>query len=241
MPTYEVVAKWLNDNQGVLGLIVFIATLSFGWLSGIFGALRRKPKLRFHLILGPTFCCTYPTGKLHGSFPVHRTGVALYLRISNVGSAATSIESIGVGYHANIRPLSIQWFRFRVGWLWLNDQIAAIHDFQAKIGENIKIYPFLVQASILSGKAADTFLVPGQSTNGVVYFEQSDSWGGFFPLVGKAGVRVKVAVRDTFGANHAKTFTIPAVSMEQARTYNPSFGKTFSELHGETLPHDAGA
>ena len=241
MPTYEAVAKWLNDNQGVLGLVVFVATLSFGWLCGIFGALRRRPKLKLHLIPGPTFCCTYPTGKMHGTYSVHRTGFALYLRISNVGSAATSLENISVGYHCNIRPVSIQWLRFRIGWLWLNDQIAAIHDFQAKIGENIKIYPFLIQASILSGRTADTFLVPGQSTNGVVYFEQSDSWGGFFPVANTSGVHVKVAIRDTFGKRHTRKFTVPAVSMEQARTYNPSFGMTLAELKNEPLPHDAGA
>ena len=185
MLTYEATAKWLNDNQGVLSMLVFVATLTVGWLSGIFSALRRRPKLTFNVIFGPTFCCTYPTGAMHGTFPVHRTGIALYLRVSNVGSAATSLENISVGYHCSIRPASIQWLRFRLGWLWLNDQIAAIHDFQAKIGENIKIYPFLIQASILTGKAANTFLVPGQSTNGVVYFEQSDSWGGFFPVVTK--------------------------------------------------------
>ena len=178
---------------------------------------------------------------MHGTFPVHRTGIALYLRVSNIGSAATSLEAIGVGYHCNIRGASIQWLRFRIGWLWLNDQIAAIHDFQAKIGENTKIYPFLVQASTLSGRSADTFLVPGQSTNGVVYFEQSDSWGGFSPLIENSRVRVKVAVRDTFGSKHTRKFTIPAVSMEQARAFNPSFGKTLTELRNETLPHDAGA
>lgn len=238
MPTYETIAKLLNDNQGVLGVSVFIATLFFGWLSGIFAALRRKPKLKIHLIMGPTFCCTYPTGVMRDAYPIHRTGFALYLRVSNIGSAASSLESIQVGYHCNLRPKSIQWLRFRIGWFWLNDQIAAIHDFQSKIGENVKLYPFLTQASSVSGKSADTFLIPGQSTNGVVYFEQSDSWGGFFPFVGKHGVRVKVAIKDTFGIRHTAKFMIPAVTMDRARTYNPSFGKTLAELRNEKLPYD---
>ena len=241
MPSYEAFAKWLNDNQGVLGLSVFIATLLLGWLSGIFSALRRRPKLTLRLIPGPTFCSTFPTGAMHGEFSVHRTGFALYLRVSNIGAAATSLEDISVGYHCSIRPLSDQWLRFRVGWFWLKDQIAAIHDFQSRIGENIKIYPFLIQKSILSDRSADTFLVPGQSTNGVVYFEQSDSWGGFFPVAGPKGVRVKVVIQDTFGSKHTAKFTIAAVSMEHARTYNPSFGKTLSELRNETLPHDTAA
>lgn len=237
--TYQATAKWLNDNQGVAGAAIFIATLLFGWLSGIFSALRRKPKFKVQLIQGPTFCCTYPTGAIEGEFKVHRTGIALYLAVSNVGSAPSSIESVAVGYHCHIRPFSRAWLKYRVGWLWLTDQIAAIHDFQANIGDNIKFYPFLIQRSTLSGHSADTYLQPGQSANGVVYFEQSDSWGGFFPSPTAKGVRVKVALRDTFGTRHTSKFHIPAVAMNEARKYNPSFGKTLAELRNETLPHDA--
>jgi hypothetical protein len=120
----------------------------------------------------------------------------------------------------------------------LHHQAAAIHDFQAKIGENIKIYPFLTQRSILSNAETTTFLEPGRSTNGVVYFEQADSWGGCFPTLGRSGVRMKLALRDVFGRTHKAKFTIQAVTLEEARKYNPSFGKTYAELRNETLPHD---
>jgi hypothetical protein len=240
MLTYQAAAKWLNDNQGVLGLTLFAVTLGLGWLSGIFAALRRKPKFKFHLIPGPTFCCTYPTGAVHNNHTTHRTAFALYLAIANVGSAASSIESVAIGYHCHLLPFSWNWLRYRLGWFWLRDQVAVIHDFQAKIGENIKIYPFLMQSSILSRSGSRTFLQPGESTNGVVYFEQSDSWGGFFPSPGSEGIRIKVALRDTFGGRHTTKFTIEAVSMEHALTYNPSFGRTFAELRGQPLPHDAG-
>ena len=239
LTTYHAIAKWLNENQGVVGVAIFVATLIFGWLSGIFSALRRRPEFKIRLIPGPTFCCTYPTGATHNGLPVHRTGIAPYLTVANVGSAPSSIESVAVGYHCHIRPFSLQWLRFRIGWLWLNDQIAAIHDFQAKIGENVKIYPFLTQRSVLSGESASTFLQPGQSVNGVVYFEQSDSWGGYYPAPGRAGVQIKVALRDVFGRRHSSKFTIDAVTMEQAREFNPSFGKTIAEIRKETLPHDA--
>ena len=241
MPTYEFVAKWLNDNQGIVAVILFATALMFGWLTGIFSALRRKPKFSFHLIAGPTFCCTYPTGSMKNDYPIHRTGIALYLYVANTGSSASSIERISVGYHCNIQPYSIQWLRFRMGWFWLSDQIAVIHDFQAKIGDNIKIYPFLVQASILSDRSASTFLQPGQATNGVVYFEQSDSWGGFYPSPTQNKVRVKVALFDTFGRRHTRKFNIESVTMDYARTYNPSFGKTIAEMRNETLPHDKAA
>lgn len=238
MLTYEAAAKWLNENRGVVGLALFIATLAFGWLSGIFAALRRRPKFKLRLIPGPTFCCTYSTGEVHKDYPVHRTAFALYLSVANVGSAASSIESVAVGYHCHLRPVSWQWVRFTLGWLWLRDQTAATHDFQAKIGENVKIYPFLTQSSILSAKTTRAFLLPGESTNGVVYFEQSDSWGGFFPLPGPKGVRIKVELRDTFGGSHFAKFKVDAVSLEHARSYNPSFGKTLAELRNQPLPHD---
>ena len=55
----QVTAKWFNDNQGVVSLSIFVATLVLGWVSGVFSALRRKLKFRLSLIAGPTFC--YPS------------------------------------------------------------------------------------------------------------------------------------------------------------------------------------
>lgn len=236
---YATGAKWLNDNQGVVGVAIFAVTLALGWVSGIFSALRRRPKFRIQLIEGPTFVCTFLTGKKYNNFDVHRTGVALYLKIANSGSAASSIDEISVGYHWQVIPFTRAWFKYGVGWFWLRNQTAAIHDFQTKIGENIKFYPFLTQKSIYSPAHASTYLEPGQSENGVVYFEQSDSWGGCFPAVGKKGTRIKVRVKDVFGGMHTACFTVPNVTLERARIFNPSFGKTLSELRNEPLPHDA--
>lgn len=236
--TYEVLAKWLNNNQGVVGFAIFVITLLLGWLSGIFAALRRRPKFRLRLIDGPTFCCTFATGAEHNRFPVHRTGIALYLAVANVGSAPSSISSVAVGYHVAVRPLAQGWLRYRLGWLWLTNQIASIHDFQSQIGEGVKVYPFLTQRSVLSGESVDTYLQPGQSTNGVVYFEQDDSWGNFHPVSTEKGVRIKIALSDVFGKKHSARFYIESVTMDQARQYNPSFGKTLAELRKETLPHD---
>ncbi len=233
-----VLASWTNDNQGVLTVILFAITAAFGWVSGIFSAWRRKPKFKIVLLHGPSFCCTFLTGKKEGDHDVHRTGIALYLRVSNVGSAPSSIEGISVGYHWHLRPVSTQWFRYAVGWFWLHEQSVALNDFQALIGENIKVYPFLNQRSILSGGSANTFLEVGQSTNGVVYFEQPDSWGGCFPTCRNGVARMKISVRDAFGARHTTIFDVPVVTIHEARQYNPSFGKTLAELRGEVLPHD---
>lgn len=235
---YAKASKWSNENQGVVSVAIFLMTVAFGWASGIFSALRRKPKFKLSLIDGPTFCCTYPTGKKHGDFETHRTGIALYLMVANVGSAPSSVENISVGYHCNLRPFSIQWLKYSVGWFWLENQSAVLADFQAKIGENFKVYPFFTQNSSLSLVNPDTYLEVGRSTNGVVYFEQSDSWGGCFPTVRDGRVRIKVRIYDVFGNKYTAKSWVPSTTLKDARKYNPSFGKTMAELHGEPLPFD---
>ncbi|WP_082076331.1 hypothetical protein [Ralstonia mannitolilytica] len=236
--TYATAAKLLNDNQGVVSVAIFAATLVLGWVSGIFSALRRRPRFKIQWIDGPTFVCTFPTGKKHNEFDVHRTGVALYLKIANTGSAASSIEQISVGYHWHVAPFSRAWFKYGIRRFWLHAQTAAISDFQTEIGENIKVYPFLTQRSIYAVTRAATYLEPGQAENGVVYFEQQDSWGGCYPNSSAKGTRLKVCLRDVFGGKHVARLTVPNVTLEHARKYNPSFGKTLAELRNEPLPHD---
>lgn len=235
---YTQAGKWLKGNESVVSIAIFIATLFIGWISGIFSTLRCKPKIKIRLIDGPTFCCNYPTGKIFSVHETHRTGFALYLAITNVGSAATNIESIALGYHWHLRPISIQWFRYTIGWFWLTDQVAALADFQIKIGENTKFYPFLTQMSTVLPVNVNTFLEVGGYTNGVVYFEQSESWGGCLPAVQNGQVCVKIRVRDVFGKNHAAKFYIPSLTLQEARNFNPAFGMTLAELHGEPLPFD---
>lgn len=235
---YAQISKWSNENQGVVSLAIFIVTIAFGWVSGIFSALRRKPKFRLSLIDGPTFCCTFPIGKVHGDYEAHRTGIALYLAIVNVGSAASNIENVSVGYHWHLQPFSFRWLRYSIGWFWLRNQAVALSDFQVAIGDKIKVFPFLTQRSTLLLGNTTTYLQVGQSTAGVVYFEQPDSWGGCFPSPRNGSVPIKVCVEDVFGKKHTAKFRIPSVPMKYARMYNPSFGTTHAELHGEPLPMD---
>lgn len=238
MQQYTDIVIWLNSNQGLLTLSIFIATILLGWASGIFSTLRQKPKFKFNIINGPTFACTFPLGKKKGNFDVHRTCISLYLNVSNVGSSPSSIERISVGYHWNISPFSLSWLKYSVGWFWLEKQAVSLEDFQIKIGESTKIYPFIFQKSGLGPGETETYLNIGQSTIGIVYFEQPDSWGGCSPKTENDKVKVKVKLVDVFGKSHKRNFSIPKVSLEQARKYNPSFGKTISTLNGETLPID---
>jgi len=236
--TFAVVGKWSNENQGVVTIAIFFFTILGGWVSGIFSALRRRPKFKVTLIPGPTFCCTFPIGKKYGAYDMHRTAIALYLQVTNIGSAASSIENVSVGYHWHLKPFSMVWLKNTLGWGWLTEQAVILDEFQVKIGENTKLYPFLTQMSHLSGLSAQTFLEVGRSTNGVVYFEQPDGWGGCFPTIRNGSVRLKVKIRDAFGKSHSAKFTVSAVWLEDARKYNPAFGKTFAQLHQEPLPFD---
>ncbi|ELE5880817.1 hypothetical protein V9J68_003467 [Vibrio cholerae] len=229
----DALRAWLNDNQGVLALVLFLATVLLGWLSGIFSALRQKPKFKVSLIDGPSFSCTYPTGNTYNGYQTHKTGFSLYLKVANIGSAPSSIESVSIAYHWHLRRFSLLWLKYTIGWYWLRYPTVALDDFQIKIGENIKFFPFLMQRSSISGAQSETFLPPGRSTNGIVYFEQGESYGGFMPSPNKGYVKVKVALEDVYGQKHVQNFKIPVVTMEEALRFNPSFGVTLTELNNK--------
>lgn len=235
---YRVITDWLNANQGVVGVGLFVITALLGWTTGIFQALRRRPLFKVRLIDGPTLVCTYGVAQNYEQYQVHRTGIALYLDIVNVGSAPSSIMSIRVAYHWALLPFSKLWFKYCIGWFWLEHQAVCLEDFQVAIGENTKFYPFLTQRSSTSGRSADTFLEVGKSTIGVVYFEQTDSWGGCFPVAFQGKVRIKLRVEDAFGRWHTKKFCVPKVTFAEAQKYNPSFGQTLSALNGEEAPFE---
>lgn len=226
------IVEWINSNQGIVSLLVFFTTIFLGWVSGIFSALRRKPKFKIELIPGPTFCCTFFTGKKHGHYDVHRTGIALYLIVSNVGSAPSSIANISIGYHWNLNPFSKLWIKNTIGWFWLHEQTVVLADFQTSIGDSTKYFPFLIQHSLVSGISTKTFLDVGRSLNGVVYFEQDDSWGGCSPVVHNHNVLLKINVRDVFGNSHYAKFMVPAVTLEEAQKFNPKFGETLATIQG---------
>lgn len=231
-------ADWINDNQGVVGVGIFILTLLIGWVSGIFSALRRKPKFKLKLNPGPSFVCTFPTGDVFNENEVHRVGIALYLSVANCGSAASSIAEVHVGYRWGLRPFSKMWFKHTLFRSWLTERTAALSDFQVAIGKNIKVFPFLFQKNQLSPVHQDTYLRPGQSVVGVVYFEQADSWGACQPWIWQGRTRLAVRLIDVFGGRHTQKFNVPALTLEEARRFNPSFGLTIAELHGRSLPDE---
>jgi len=219
--------NWLNANEGVVSVLLFAISILFGWVSGIFSSLRRKPKFKISLIDGPTFCTTFLTDEKHNGYEIHRTAIALYLNIANVGSAPSSIANVAVAYHWNVERFGPDWIRYRLFWFWIKYQVLTTEDFQYHFADKVKLYPSLFQKGVITGQNSDTYLATGQSTNGVVYFEQKESWGGAFPLPRSNRTKINVAVKDTFGKTHKRKFWIPIVDLDEARKYNPSIGNTF--------------
>jgi hypothetical protein len=133
---------WSNDNSGFVSVLIFIITIFLGWVTGIFQGLRQRPKFKIAVIEGPpTMCSTFETGREFNGHKTHRTAISVYLNIANVGSAASDIKSVQIGYHT-IKP---SFFRH-----WLKQSVNALEDFRIQVGDYIKVYPFLIQVGYLS-------------------------------------------------------------------------------------------
>src|SRR5712691_10857349 len=120
--------RWCNHNGGFVSVILFLATLIVAWAGGLFKFLRHKPRFALEILPGPNFACTYPTGAKFGEYDVTRTFFALYLTISNRGSAAGTIETAKLGYKWSINRLNWYFLRDVLGWCWLPTMIS-IMDF----------------------------------------------------------------------------------------------------------------
>ena len=166
-------------------------------------------------------CSTFETGREFNGHRTHRTAISVYLNIVNIGSAASDIQSVQIGYHT----INSRFFRY-----WLKQSVNALEDFGFQVGNYLKVYPFLKQVGYLSPAQNDTFLEVGRSVTGISYFEQDESWGSFYPRESNGKVKVKVKVIDVFGRAHKVTAQIPKVDIAEARKFNPQFGKTIESL-----------
>lgn len=232
MLTYTQAVAWLNANEGVLAVVLFSASAGFAWFSGIISALRRRPKLKIEATLGPTLCAILPTGREQDGHPTHRVSISLYLHIANAGSAPTSIGKVRIGYRWPLFPFESQWWTKTLFRHWIHHQTVALADFQAEVSSDgdIKIYPFLTQRSAVSGQSAKTYLEIGEMTNGVVYFEEPEAWGGCQPTVRNGHADLLVEVEDAFGGKHRSKLLVPVASLDEAKRYNPRFGDSLESV-----------
>jgi len=222
--------KWCNDNGGFVSVILFVATLVVAWVSGLFKFFRHRPRFVLSVLPGPTFACTYATGKRFGDYDITRTSFALYLSISNRGSAGATILNAALGYKWALNRFSWNYVRHVLGWCWLPATIVMTDFHYVLKSGGAKLYPFLMQRSTVLPGGGDLYLPVGKSAHGVVYFEQPNAWGAAQPRVANDKALVKVRVVDSFGETHAAKFRLPVVPLEEARKYNPSIGTTYDEV-----------
>lgn len=182
-----------------------------------------KPELSIQLIPTPSFCTSFDSELPNENVNIHRTAIILYLKITNVGNAPTEIGQIHVGYESMENE-----------WHWLRNETTLLDDFVMPMGEKLKVYPFLKQRNSLMNNAPDVFLNPGQSRNGVVYFEQKASSGNLYPKMdGDFKVKIQILVHDTKGLNWSIEQRIPKVMIDSAREHCPHFGKTLLLAQGD--------
>lgn len=224
-----IIIEWTNSNSGFLSLLLFFTTIFLGWVSGFFSSLMRKPKLKIQVLPGPTFCASFDTGRVFNGHKTHRTALSAYIAITNQGSAPTDIQSIHVGYksQAHINP-------FR--WFWLKEITVSKSDFVMEMGEDLKVFPFLFQKNQLTVNDIDTYLLEGKRCNGIIYFEQDESWGNYLPRIKANKMDIIIRITDSFGSSHFSKARINKVTLAAAKKVCENFGGTRESLK-DTATH----
>lgn len=223
----ERAASWCDTHSGVLSLIIFVATLLIGWVSGIFKALRQKPDFYVTTIEGPTFATVVPAQDTHNGHSTHRVATALYLSITNRGNAPSGISKIIAAYKTP--PTSLKCL-FSGRWREMRETIA-LSSFTVEIGESVKVYPFLRQKDLLGSSAARDYFLVGQQQNGLVYFEDTDlAYGSFRPVSRNGSTTIKLIIIDSFGRKHITRLPVPEIELEQARRFGKHVGRSIASL-----------
>lgn len=222
------IINWTNENSGFVSVVLFIATILYGWLSGLFNSIIKKPKLKIRFIDKLSFYSFYKTGnnfynkELNETYEVHKTGFVVYMSIVNIGNMATSIDKIYMAYYKN---KWYPWFKLIKEKVWLA-QWHSIDSFRIPI-QNEK-YIYVTSLRIRSHELDDSntsFIGVGDSLVGVAYFEQQEAWGNFSPLQNEdKSANIIIKIVDVYGRKYCFKTKLKLVELEKARKYNEHFG-----------------
>nr|WP_315396820.1 hypothetical protein [uncultured Sphingobacterium sp.] len=224
---WQIFIKWTNDNSGFLSLILFVVTILFGWISGFFNSIIKKPKLKVRFIEKASFYCFFETGnqyyhpELKENFDLHQTGFAVYMSIANIGNIPTSIDKIYIGYYRNF--LKKKLFDKQIIWL---AQWHTFDNFKFEYQDNILLIPPLrVRNEYFKDQNNDSLEV-GKSIVGVAYFEQQEAWGNYNPktIDSDGKIKIIIRVRDIYGRNYSFKTTLKPKTLDEARKINSTFG-----------------
>lgn len=223
--------NWSNENSGFISLLLFVLTLIIAWISGLFKAFRNNADFQIELIDQCSFCCVFDLNQTYQDLPVHKTAFVLYLKITNVGRASSSLGKIKLGYLKS--DFKHRLFSERN---WVKELIAK-EDFKASFtdSEIVKVYPFLKQRNQLYENDSDTFLQVGKQINGIAYFEENEAYGSWMPRKNDNSntTNVKVVIYDAFGKKHSKKFDLKFIEPIEAFKHNNYFGQTMKEYFRE--------
>lgn len=222
------IVNWTNLNSGFLSILLFLATILYGWLSGLFNSIIKKPKLKVRFIDKLTFYSFYNTGNIHINkndqkvYDAHKIGFVVYMSIANLGNIATSIDKICLAYYKN-KPY--KWYHLRKEKVWLV-QWHSIDNFKIPIKNDRFIH---VNHLTIKKHEYDTsnssFLNIGDSLIGVAYFEQGESWGNYSPFTNdNQSTDIIIKIKDIYGRKYCFKTQINYLELEDARKYNAHFG-----------------
>lgn len=217
--------KWTNDNSGFLSLILFVGAIVYGWVSGLFNSLIKKPKLKVRFIDKISFYSFYYTGekyeiKEHNhTYDLHKTGFVVYMSIANIGNMPTSIDKIYLGYYKNKN------YKFWNDRVWLA-QWHALESFKIDMNNGSQIQVPTLRIKDSENDNADKSLINiGNSIVGIAYFEQETAWGNYNPIPNQdKSTNIKIRIKDIYGKNFYFKYKLKYEDLENARKYNPNFG-----------------
>lgn len=222
MEYLSTIQEWTNNNSGYLSLLIFLAGLV---VSVWFAKKNKRTKesnvdLSIEIIDHASMCTSFDTGNSQGSSKLHRTALILYLKIINKNENPIRIGDIRVGYRSQSHENPESWY-------WLNNETTMVEEYKSPMGDKVKIYPYLKQASVNSSIPVNMTIEPYDSKNGTVYFEQDESGGYLIPYMDDDfRVNVIVEVNDNIGNKWTLEGRIRKVKIEAIRELNPCFGLT---------------
>jgi hypothetical protein len=217
------IINWTNKNSGFLGLVLFIFTLLISWVSGLFKYIKKRPNFKIRIIEDATFGCIIDLNRTHKDLPISKTAFAIYIEVTNIGNASSSIGKINLGYLlSDMKP------KWRTSRNWIVETFSK-SDFRVefKNSDKVKGYPFLKQSNEVLGNV-DTYLEVGKSANGIVYFEQSEAFGSWMPRLNTdlKTTDLIIKIEDAFGGTHKKKFILELSDPNYTLKFSPYFGQT---------------
>lgn len=163
------------------------------------------------------------TGRFNGPYATHRTIISCYLSVTNIGNHTITIDQVYLGFRWHHRAKLRAIFSRRH---WSSGMSISSSNFSKSIGENIVLYPFLMQ-----NRGSDLTLAPGAQITGIAYSEFSECYGNAHPSFRDKKATISIKIRDASGKIHRGKAIVTHVSIDDARKYSPLFGTTLLKMN----------